>query len=300
MHKHDMLTAMCKQEIDFMTAWRYHKDPQAQHAWGVCPADRLFVGPAEVQAIMAAPPVRTMSELPPTFFAPPDIAIAPRPPLPIPAGTVIELRIQGSWDGAGVERLEAFGTVVPAMLDQPLIVGGKEVLGAHSAAMLKGRIIGTGRRFDPIQNRPDTVQIAFTTDEINIDRENCRPCGKWADLKSNEVVFTVPYASNANRPGVMFDTRIRFTIGASGTVEAPSAQTPGGRRGAAPPAPTSAAPPPQTPTAPAPAAPNPQQVAEEARKRQERIQSCVQQAMRDNPTGGLGLSTAMAACAQTK
>ena len=42
MHKHDMLTAMCKQQVDFMTAWRYHKDPQAQHAWGVCPADRVF------------------------------------------------------------------------------------------------------------------------------------------------------------------------------------------------------------------------------------------------------------------
>ena len=184
---------------------------------GSVPADRLFVSPSEVQAITAAPPVRTMAELPPKFFAPPDVAIAPRPPLPIPAGTVIELTIQGSWDGAGVERLEAYGTVVPAMLDQALVVGGKEVLGAHSAAMLKGRIIGSGRRFDPIQNRPDTVQIAFTTDEINIDRADCRPCGKWADLKSNEVVFTVPYQSNANKPGVMFDTRIRFTIGGSGT-----------------------------------------------------------------------------------
>ena len=193
MHKHDMLTAMCKQQVDFMTAWRYHKDPQAQHAWGVCPADRVFVSPSEVQAITAAPPVRTMSELPPRFFTPPDVAIAPRPLLPIPAGTVIELTIQGSWDGAAVERLEAFGRVVPAMLDQALVVGGKEILGAHSAAMLKGRIIGSDRRFDPIQNRPDTVQIAFTTDEINIDRVDCSPCGKWADLKSNEVVFTVPY-----------------------------------------------------------------------------------------------------------
>jgi hypothetical protein len=229
MHKHDMLTAMCKQEIDFMTAWRYHKDPQAQHAWGRCPQDRLFVNPSEVQAIMAAPPVRTMSELPPRFVAPPDVSIAPRPPLPIPAGTVIELRIQGSWDGAGVERVDAIGSVVPAMLDQPLMVGGQEILGAHSAAFLKGRIVGAGARFDPIQNRPDTMQIAFTTDEINIDRPDCRPCGKWADLKSNEVVFTVPYQSNANRPGVMFDTKLRFTIGGSGSVDVSSAPTPDAR-----------------------------------------------------------------------
>jgi len=96
----------------------------------------------------------------------------------------------------------------------------------------------------------------------------------------------------------MFDTRIRFTIGASGIVEAPSAQTPArGRRGAAPPTPAA---PPQAPTAPAPAAPDPQQRAEEARKRAERIQACVQQAMRNNPTGGLALSTAITACAQTK
>jgi hypothetical protein len=237
-----------------------------------------------------------MDPLPPKFFAPAEVSIAPRPPLPIPTGTVIELTIQGSWDGAGVERVEASGTVVPAMLDQPLVVGGKEVLGAHSAAMLKGRIIGSGPRFDPIQNRPDTMQIAFTTDEINIDRADCRPCGKWADLKSNEVVFTVPYQSNANRPGVMFNTKLRFTIGGSGSVDVSSAQKPAPGRPA--PAPVPASP---TPTAPPPTtAPTPQQQAEEARTRAERVQVCVQQAIRDNPIGGLAMSQAVAACAQTR
>ena len=86
MHKHDMLTAMCKQEIDFMTAWRYHKNPEAQHAWGVCPPDRVFVSPSEVQAIMAAPPVRTMAELPPKFFAPPDVVDRPQAAAPDPGG----------------------------------------------------------------------------------------------------------------------------------------------------------------------------------------------------------------------
>jgi predicted nucleic acid-binding Zn ribbon protein len=49
----------------------------------------------------------------------------------------------------------------------------------------------------------------------------------------------------------------------------------------------------------APATPDPQQRAEEARKRSERIQACVQQAIVNNPAG-LAQSTAIAACAQAK
>jgi hypothetical protein len=295
MHKHDMLTALCKQEIDFMGAMQQHKNPEGQRAYGVCPADRVLIGPAETQTIMDAPRVRTMAELPPKFVAPPDVVIAPRPPLPIPAGTVIELKIAGTWDGFAIDNVENGALPIPAVLDRPLVVGGKTVLQGPASAFLKGRIVGASSRFEA---RPATVQIAFTIDEINIDAPDCRPCGKWADLKSNEVVFTVPYTKTATNQGVMFDTRIRFTIGASGIVEAPSTQTPAsGRRGAAPP--TSAAPP-QTPAAPAPTAPDPQQRAEEARQRAARIQACVQQAIRDNPTGGLAVSQAIAACGQIK
>jgi hypothetical protein len=57
------------------------------------------------------------------------------------------------------------------------------------------------------------------------------------------------------------------------------------------PAPTSAAP---------PAAPDPQQRAEEARKRNERIQACVQEAIRNNPGGGIPLTLAVSACTQAK
>ena len=83
----------------------------------------------------------------------------------------------------------------------------------------------------------------------------------------------------------MFDTRMRFTIGVSGTVDVPSAQTPARRA---------------TRSCAADALrrrqrqrhqrrqrTDPQQRAEEARKRAERVQACVQQAMRDNPTGGI-------------
>ena len=140
---------------------------------------------------------------------------------------------------------------------------------------------------------------ALRFDEVRIDGSPVQPFGNWADLKSNEVVFTVPYKSNANRPGVMFDTRIRFTIGGTGSVEVPLGQPQSGptRPGAPRPGQPPAAPP---TTAPPTTAPTPQQRAEDARQRSERMQACVQQAMRENPTGGLALSQAIAACAQTK
>jgi hypothetical protein len=292
MHKHDMLTAMCKQELDFMALMRQHKEPQSQHAPQVCPQVRVFIGPGEVQAIMAAPAVRTMAGLPPKFVAPPDVVTAPRPPLPIPAGTVIELKIQGSWDGAAIDNVDNYGLPISAGLDKPVVVGGKTVVAAPAPVMLKGRIIGDSARFE---TRPETVQIAFTTDEINIDAPDCRPCGKWADLKSNEVVFTVPYRRTATNQGVIFDTRLRFTIGGSGSVDMSSAQTPPARTPGARPAPT--APPPATTP---PATPSPQSQAEEAARRAERIQACVFQAMKALPSGSPAQAQAIAACAQIK
>jgi hypothetical protein len=301
MHKHDMLTAMCRQEFDLIVAFVHHKDPQAQHQPQMCPYQRVAISPGEVQAIMAAAPVRTMAGLPPTFVAPLDVAIAPRPPLPIPAGTVIELRIPGFWDGAAIDNIENNGQPMNAALDQPLVIGGKTILRAPAAVNLKARIIGAGSRFEPVQTRPETVQIAFTIDEINIDDPE-RPLGHWADLKSNEVVFTVPYKSNINagKPGLMSDTRVRFTLGVSGTVEAPSAQPPAAGRRTAAPAPAPAAPRPQTPPTPAPPTSDPQQRAEEARQRTERVQACVQQAIRDRPVGSIEAAQAIAACGQIK
>ena len=289
MHRHDMLTAMCKQELELEVAWAKRKDPQGQHAPQMCPLDRILISPRETQAILTAPPIRAMAELPAKFFAPPDVVIPLRPALPIPVGTVIELRLQGSWDGSKIENVANNASIIPAMLDEALVVDGKTVLGAHSGAHLKGRIIGPGAR-------PATVQIGFTTDEINIDAPDCRVCGKYADLKTNELVFTVPYQSNAQNPGTPLDLRLRFTVGGTGSVEAPSRQTPpqpGGR-----PVPPQPPPVPPTTVPPPTTAPTPQQQAEDARKRAERIQACVQQAIRDNPTGGLALSQAIAACSK--
>ena len=292
MHKHDMLQAMCKQELELQVAWAHRKNPQGQHAPQVCPLDRIQISPSEVEAIKAAPAVRTMAELPPTFFAPPDVVIPPRPPLPIPAGTAIAVKIQGSWDGVAIDRLANYASIIPSGLTEPLVVGGQTVLPQYAGVILKGRIIGPSE----LGARPDTVQIGLTTDEVNLDARDCRPCGKFGDLKSNELVFTVPYRSNANKPGLMFDTILRFTFGASGTVEMPSAQTPAPGPRAPAPAPTA----PTTTTTPPPSTQSPQQQAEEARKRAERVQACVQQAIRDNPTGGLAMSQAVVACAQTK
>lgn len=288
MHRHDMLTAMCKQELELEVAWAKRKDPQGQHAPQMCPLDRILVSPRETQAILTAPPIRTMAELPARFFAPPDVIIPLRPTLPIPVGTVIELRLQGSWDGSKIENVANNASIIPAMLDEALVVNGTTVLGAHSGAHLKGRIIGPGAR-------PNTVQIGFTTDEINIDAPDCRVCGKYADVKTNELVFTVPYQSNAQNPGTPLDLRLRFTVGATGSVDAPPGQPPsqpGGRPVAAqrPPVPPTTAPPPTTP----------QQQAEDARKSAERIQACMLQALKDHPAGSVEQIQAVTACAQTK
>jgi hypothetical protein len=274
MHTHDMLTAMCKQDFEMVEWWSRHKTPAKQHAWPQCPIDRLLTSTQETQAVMAAPPVRTMPELPAKFFAPPDVVIAPRPPLPIPPGTVIEVKIQGSWDGLAIDRLANDGSIIPTNLQQAVVVGGKEILAQYSGVILKGRIIGSS----VIGARPATVQVGLTTDEVNV-----LPLGNYADLKSNELVFTVPYRGNANNLGIMFDTRMRFTIGGSGSVDVSSTQTP-----------TSPAPRPQAPAVPAPTAPpSPENV----RDRGNRIQACIVEAMK-LPTTAQG--QAIAACAQIK
>jgi hypothetical protein len=282
MDRHDMLQAMCKRRLERQEAWRRHKIPQFAHAPQTCESLLRLVSQREIQAIQAAPTVRTMAELPPKFFAPPDVVIAPRPPLPIPSGTVIEVRIQGSWDGFAIDSVANNASKIGSGLDLPIVVGGKEVLHAPAGVILKGRIIGPGAR-------PDTVQIGLTTDEVNVDA-----VGNYADLKSNELVFTVPYRANASNPGIRADTKLRFTIGGTGTVVTPPGQP--APASSAPTPPTTADPPPP-PTGSKP--PDPQQQADEIRKQAERRKECAQQAMRDNPRGGLELAQALGACAKT-
>jgi hypothetical protein len=277
MHTHDMLTAMCKQDFEMVERWSRHKTPAKKHAWPQCPLDRLLTSNQENQAVMAAPPVRTMPELPAKFFAPPDVVIPPRSPLPIPAGTVIEVRIQGSWDGFAIDRLANDGSIITTIMDKPLVVDGKEILPMYSGVVLKGRVLGSSA----IGARPATVQIGLTTDEVSVRSE-----ANYADLKSNELVFTVPYRGNGTNPGIMFDTRMRFTIGGSGTVQMPSAQTP-----------TTGAPRPQAPAAPVPTAPSSR--AEDPRQRANRVQACILEVMKKYPAG-TEQAQAIVACAQIK
>jgi hypothetical protein len=298
LHRHDMLQAMCKQQLDFQVAMEHRKDPWKQHANQGCPLGNIPMSPADVAALKAAPPVPAMAPLPAKFFAPPDVVIPPRPALPIPAGTVVEVKLQGSWNGNNIDDMSLSPAYIPANLVKPLIVGGQTVLPVNAIFHLRARMIGQ----DDALVRPDLVKIGISMDEIGVDKidqfgqPQC-PCGKHADVTSNELVFTVSYVLNANKPSVRFDTILRFTIGGSGSTEAPTEQPAvGGRRGAAPPVPAAPAP---TSAAP-PAAPDPQQRAEEARKRNERIQACVQEAIRNNPGGGIPLTLAVSACTQAK
>jgi hypothetical protein len=197
MNRHDMLQAMCKRQLELQEAYSRRRNPQQQHAPQTCPG--VQPSQREIQAILAAPAARTMAELPARFFAPPDVVIPPRPPLPIPSGTVLETRLQGGLDGLKVE----IGSTTTAILDQPFVADGQTVIPAPTMVFLKTRILGLGPR-------PDTLQIGLTTEEVQLAP------GKFADLKSNELVFTVPNRATAQAPGIQFDTKLRFTIGTGG------------------------------------------------------------------------------------
>jgi hypothetical protein len=63
----------------------------------------------------------------------------------------------------------------------------------------------------------------LSIDEVKIDKLDAQgqphcPCDQYADLTSNELVFTVSYVLNANKPTVRFDSRLRFTICGIGSV----------------------------------------------------------------------------------
>jgi len=263
MNRHDMLQAMCKQELDLQVAMNARKNPGSPHNPQTCQTNRP--SPGEVPVIQAAPPVRTMAELPPMFFAPPDVVIPPGPQLAIPAGTTIRFKLVGSIDSVFAE-LQRMGI---AVLDQPLVIGGHTLRGAT----LNTRLIGPGAR-------PDTVQIGLTIDQIKVDDE------KWADVKSNELVFTVTNRPATFEGSIRFDTILPFTFGTGGSVAVPTTLPP-----QAPPTTQKPGPP-----APAPAAPS----AADAAARAGRVQACVQKAIADHPAGGLELSRAISACAQTK
>jgi hypothetical protein len=291
MQRHDMLQALCKQELELHVAWSNHKYPEQRHAPQACPLDRILISPSETDAIMGMPRGRTMPELPAKFFAPPNVAAPPRPPLAIPAGTTIEVKLPGSWDGFAIDN--PANPVITANLQQPLVIGGKTVLQQYTNVTLKTRILGPSQ----IGERPERVQVGFTTDEVNIDAPDCRVCGKWADLKSNELVFTVPYLKTPQDQGLPLETRMRFTIGASGSVEMPSAQKPGS------PPPRTQPPARAAPTVPPPSAgpatAPPSSPAADPATRAQRVQACVIQAMKDHPNP-LEQGPAIAACAQIK
>jgi hypothetical protein len=194
---------------------------------------------------------------------------------------VVETFLQGGLDAAGVEG----GSFITARLQQSVVVGGQTVLPAPNQIILKTRIVAPGAR-------PDTVQIGLTFDEVGMAD------GKYFDLKSNELVFTVTRRPSGLAGGLRpHDTRLRFTIVTDASPATSSAQT-------APVPPTAAAPPPAAapPAAapPAPAPPDRQQQAEGRRKEVERQIACTQQAVRDYPRGGIELSQAIALCTRAK
>lgn len=205
MNRHDMLQAMCNRASALIMAYQKRKNPERTFVAQACPAVRL--NPQEIQTIQALPAPAAMAELPPKFFAPPNVVIPPGPQLPIPAGTVLDTRISGGLYAINV----AAGQFIDVRLERALAVSGQTVLPVNTHLTLKTRIVGPG-------TRPGTVQIGLTTDRANM------PDGKYAEVKSDELLFTVTKEPNAlEGGGIPYDTKLRFTVAAP---EAPSAPVP--------------------------------------------------------------------------
>ncbi|HSS31094.1 MAG TPA: hypothetical protein VLL06_08760, partial [Nitrospiraceae bacterium] len=83
MNRYDMLQKMCRRQLELQEAYSRRKNPGQLRATQRCPGIRL--SPREILAIQAVPIARTMEELPPKFFAPPNVVIPAGPQLPIPA-----------------------------------------------------------------------------------------------------------------------------------------------------------------------------------------------------------------------
>jgi TPR repeat protein len=196
MNRHDMLQAMCNRASAFIMAYQKRKNPEMNYVAQPCPGVRP--NPQEIQAIQAVSAPAVMDELPPRFFALPNVVVPPGPQLPIPAGTVLNTRLSGGLYAINV----AAGQFIDVRLEQALAVGGQTVLPANSHITLKTRIVGPS-------TSPGTVQIGLTTDRAIM------PDGKYADVKSDELIFTVTKEPKAlEGGGIPFDAKLRFTVSA--------------------------------------------------------------------------------------
>ncbi len=289
MNTHDMMQAMCKQEVELQTSYAMRR--QRGQPWGPQKCQGVQPSPSEIQAIMAAPAARTIADLPAKFLArppapPPDPAYpAPAPPVPIPAGTVLETTIDGGVSALTVQQELPITTT----LDKPLVINGQTVLQQFTKIFLRGRIIGPG-------SSPNSVQIGLTSD---VTSKQPGQTGGY-ELKSDELVFTVADRPPAPNLMIPLNTKLRFTIGSSASTVVPSAgaspATPPGRPATVQ-QPTGAAP---APAAIPPATSGSPPGFEERQKQAERFVACRQQAIKDHPQGGVELVQALNACAQAK
>jgi len=206
MNRHDMMQAMCKQELELRYEYMM-RSPGIPRAPQTCPG--VQPNAREMQAILSAPAAGTMAELPAKFLAPPpDVSIPlTAPPVAIPAGTVLETTLL--FRGVNVTSVEQ-GDIPAARLDAPLAVGGQVILTAGTFIFLKARIIGPG-------TPPNSVQIGHTTTSARLADQ------KRMELKSDELMFTIlrqPPSPFVRQPpalagfgvAIPSDTKLRFTL----------------------------------------------------------------------------------------
>jgi len=207
MDRHDMLQAMCKQELELGHEYSRRQSPGIRRAPQTCPGVRI--NQQQSLAILSGPAAGTMAELPAKFLAPPpDISVPlSAPPVAIPAGTVLATTLQ--FPGVDAVSIEQ-GAMPSARLDAPLAVSGQVILTAGTYIFLKARIIGPG-------TPPNTVQIGLTTISAMLADE------KRMELKSDELMFTIlrqPPSPFVRQPpalaglgvAIQADTKLRFTL----------------------------------------------------------------------------------------
>jgi hypothetical protein len=206
MDRHDMLQAMCKQELELRVEYMM-RSPGIPRAPQTCQGVRI--NQQQSLTILSGPAAGAMAELPAKFLAPPPDLSLPlsAPPVAIPAGTVLATTLQ--HPGVNAVSIEQ-GNMPNARLDAPLAVGGQVILTAGTYIFLKARIIGPG-------TPPNSVQIGLTTTSAMLADQ------KRMELKSDELIFTIlrqPPSPFVRQPPALAgfsafipsDTKLRFTL----------------------------------------------------------------------------------------
>ncbi len=175
MNRHDMLQAMCKQQLELRVAYSMRNSAGQARPPQTCRV--TAPSPKEVGMILGAPPRAAMAELPAKFTAgPPDVVVAGAAlPNGIAAGTILHTSLHLPINAISIDR----NMVANTRLDEAISVGGQPLFLAGTYIFLKARVIGPGPR-------PGSIQVGLSTDWAMAQPDNHK-----VQISSDELVFTI-------------------------------------------------------------------------------------------------------------